>query len=217
MICTSHINWWAVPDWWTVVATGSLVAVGIGQFVLFWWQLRLIHRSVGDAKEAAISAKEAAETARRGVEISAKAFEATNRPWLGIKEVDPLRVSVGVKPSPRFIIRNYGNGPALNVRASFMAGIDATIPTVPSTVTDEVTTYASMPKGDHWHYPFKDQAPLTQEQVNGIMQGNLKAWVVAKIEYFDAIGIERHFTTIRARFNPNINAWDACEEGNDAK
>jgi hypothetical protein len=55
-------------DWWIVYLTVGLVAVGLAQVFLFWWQLSLIRASLNDAKVAADAAKLGAEAAKESAD-----------------------------------------------------------------------------------------------------------------------------------------------------
>jgi len=65
--------------------TFLLVVVGGGQLVLFWWQLRIINRSVKDANISAIAALRSADTAERALTTLERPFVYCSITKPGIK------------------------------------------------------------------------------------------------------------------------------------
>jgi hypothetical protein len=76
-------------DWITHDAAGffTLWLVGGGQLALFYVQLRIIRKSLDDAKIAADAAKDAANAAKDQVKLARTEFIATHRPRLIVHEV----------------------------------------------------------------------------------------------------------------------------------
>jgi hypothetical protein len=111
-------EWYKLWDWFFHDATGVftclLVLVAGGQFALFWVQLRLIDKSLGDARRAANAAEAAADVAQ-------KTLVASQRAWIRIDQVElsaPLtfNTSGGAGTSISIKLTNIGNAPALLVR-----------------------------------------------------------------------------------------------------
>jgi hypothetical protein len=67
-----------------------LVIVGGCQLVLFWVQLRLIRKSLIDAKTAADAARDGAKAAQRSADIAKRAFTELERPYLYVMCGDGL-------------------------------------------------------------------------------------------------------------------------------
>jgi hypothetical protein len=107
---------------WTQISSivaGLVFIAGVGQIALFYWQLRLIRKSLDDAKKSADAAVEA-NTLNREI------FVANNRPWIavegmGFKKFFSLRTS-GVESQCSVALRNIGKSPAeeMDVDADFL-------------------------------------------------------------------------------------------------
>jgi hypothetical protein len=79
-----EVRWWQDP---IAIFTLGLVIVGAAQVVLFFVQLRIIRKSLDDAKISADAAKEAADAAKKQVELARSEFITTHRPRLIVHEV----------------------------------------------------------------------------------------------------------------------------------
>jgi hypothetical protein len=109
-------------NWLTHDAAGFftlwLVLVGGGQVGLFLWQLRLIGKSLTDAKIAAEAAKTAANAGTRQAKVAEDAFTKLERPYVFIFDVSKLAIDT---KSPvgnptvyvTYSVANYGKTPAI--------------------------------------------------------------------------------------------------------
>lgn len=94
--------------------TFGLVLVGIGQVVLFFWQLRYMREGMGDARDAADAAKVAAEAGKAQV----AALISAERPFVFIEvtkngvEHQDSRFSA-LTPHFAYILTNCGRTPAI--------------------------------------------------------------------------------------------------------
>jgi hypothetical protein len=100
-------------------ATIVLASAAIFQIGLFWYQLRLMRRAVGDAAMAARAAQDSADAAKDGVKLARKAFTADQRPWVSvvISIISPVTYDQAgsAQITFRFTLRNVGRSPATNV------------------------------------------------------------------------------------------------------
>ena len=105
----------AIATWGLIYATLALFAAAIVQICLFYWQLRLIGRTVKDGAKAANAALENAEAAKK----QADAIIKSERPYVFLKNTNP-----GVHWTPdgqlefadrrmKFRLINCGKTPAL--------------------------------------------------------------------------------------------------------
>jgi hypothetical protein len=91
---TTNAETWA--GWMMKDAAGFftllLVIVGIGQVILFWYQLKLIRSSLEDAKRAANTATDAANAASRQAYVAEQSLAKIERPYVFIFNVSALAV-----------------------------------------------------------------------------------------------------------------------------
>jgi hypothetical protein len=119
---TSAIGW----TWLTKDAAGffalAQVVVGIGQAVLFVYQLRYMRRGMADAAKAANAARDGALASAEATEISRQAYLSSLRPWVIVREIIPQDSlhwdDAGMGLSFAFVVENIGNSIASNVDVS---------------------------------------------------------------------------------------------------
>jgi hypothetical protein len=112
--------------------TFALVVVGIVQLCLFYWQLRLINKSL-------VPAEDAAKAAVTQADIAKDTLTKVQRPYVFVFGVDRLQTGnkvPAVTPFLKFSVANYGQTPAVieNVGAGFYAG---EFPEAPLRVDDD--------------------------------------------------------------------------------
>jgi len=111
-------------DWPIFWATVALVIVGIGQALLFVWQLRLLRRSTDAAFLSAGEGRRASQTARDALGHSRQSAETQLRAYVGVSEGTRdvmLQGDPGHAGPTEVILHlvNYGKIPAANVRCSY--------------------------------------------------------------------------------------------------
>jgi len=136
------------------------------------------------------------------------------RPWVG-----PITVGCNGLVAGKFIdaviaIRNTGRSPALRMRIAHQ-GIILNQGQVPSIPSAWETPKALFPGADDLYYPFLGYGPLSQAELAGINAGNRAAWIIARIEYFDAGG-RLHHTNICTRWGGPSRPAFVPEGNNDA-
>jgi hypothetical protein len=207
--------WSATWDWLTHDATGAftgfLVIVGAVQIGVFLRQLRLIRESLRPAEDAAKAAVDSAQTAE-------KSFIASRRPWIGIDNISPIPLKIGAEPDVLLAVKNFGPGPAIQMKAKVQGGIRLKAqrtPDPPTDVTDPDAGVAIvMPTSPYRYRPFKNYPVLTQEQGDGLIAKTHIAWIIGIIKYEGGMG-DKHETTFRLEyFFPH--GWEATETGNRA-
>jgi hypothetical protein len=97
------------------IATFCLVVVGIAQLALFYWQLRLIRKSLADAKTTAVAAKESADAAKIQANVASESLDKIQRPYVYVFGVGRLssNASVWGPPHIQYSVANYGQTPAV--------------------------------------------------------------------------------------------------------
>jgi len=194
--------------WTTHDATGFytllLAMVAISQAGLFLWQLILFRKTLKPAEEAAKSAA-----------ISANALIDNERPWVGPVTTysDPIE---GGKPfKPHVVIMNFGNTPALDMRANFKGSIK---PSGESPDPPEIANApgkALFPAVHDWYYPFSTDRIMSQPDYEAIRDGYKVPWIVGRIEYLDNRGRKRH-TDVCTRWDGRRQVFVPHDTGNDA-
>lgn len=114
----------------TEIAT--LIAVLAYAFVAYH-QLQEMRKATEAARDSADAAKEASDATRKQAETSAKQLELSERPWVeaSILRNGPLTFNVNGANIPlKFILRNTGQSPAVNVWIHTQGLILNAVPTV---------------------------------------------------------------------------------------
>jgi hypothetical protein len=119
--CTADAK--ASADWWMTVLTGGLVAVGLGQIVLFYRQLRLMREGLSGAMETAEAARTSAEAAKASVELASLTAERQLRAYVFLGPNFPPTFVVGEFPEVQFVIENSGQTPAHELRRIVSHGV----------------------------------------------------------------------------------------------
>jgi hypothetical protein len=100
------------------VAAEGLVAIGIGQAILFFVQLSYMRKGMEDATMAAQATKVSADAALKSAKTAEAALIANDRAWISVKaeiigplvfEKDRIRIGIG------FDLKNVGKSPATHL------------------------------------------------------------------------------------------------------
>lgn len=91
----------ASRNWWVMVFTGGLLLVTIVQALLFFWQLRLIKRSITDAEIVA-------EVAKESLRFTRESFLAANRPRLILRDAYCTEMEMEELIQVNYVLANVG-------------------------------------------------------------------------------------------------------------
>ena len=126
----------ASRNWWVMIFTGGLLSVTVAQAFLFFWQLRLIKRSVKDAEAAT-------EVAKESLRFTRESFLAANRPRLVLRDAYCAEMEMGELIQVSYVLANVGEtqchivGSAINVEVLSSFGFGArTMPAVRDSQND---------------------------------------------------------------------------------
>jgi hypothetical protein len=186
----------AVWTRWLGIATFALVAVGFGQFLMFWQQLRLM---VDGAKDAAISAR----AAQKSAEIAERSLTQLERPHVfahvrtaGIRVVQS---SDGQGQFERdmmeLVIYNFGRTPAQLTHIEYKIGV-ADHGDILSPVDRLQVLGRSLPigtisaNGDPFTETVSMKLQFLQEEID-ILQRRKSIWIVGFVRYVDLLGNHR--------------------------
>jgi hypothetical protein len=164
-----------------------------------------------------IDARHAADTAHGD---AVTAINASSRPWVGM-ETPTLSIAVGNSATILVPVKNVGHSPALNVRARFWNfRVDGPVGKCP------IASQGWPPEGpESSSVLLPDQTVDTtlmviyyveQWQFNLFKSGVCAILITGRIDYTDAQK-QRHFTTVRATYNPLTSIYEFDPKGNDAK
>jgi hypothetical protein len=198
---TSETAMWIKPDWWTALATVALVVVGLGQLVLFYFQLRYIRRSLHDAKVSADAARDSADGAKISADIARKMDRAfvtaeVTAPMLALSSAGREWVKGGrTMVSATVTLRNHGRTPAI------IRKVDAGLRPLSSRPTKPLSF---SPKSQHLlppalaiaaknSYPFEARRPLIRSVWQDTVSGKKTLFCGGTIVYDDVLG-QQHET-----------------------
>jgi len=218
-------NWYYI---FTRHLTEWLLVLFNGLLALFTWRLYIATNALvaaagqqsTDTKDAIKAIQDTAVATAEANRIAKKAMLASDRPWLGVDSVGSLTPPVADAIFPcGLIIRNTGKAPAVKAQVAFYGRIiraaDGEPPLYAKEHTAVMANQVVMPNGFIQYNPFYGTSTLSQDGVNRIYAGIDKAWIVGRIDYFDAAG-KSHVTTCRYWYVPESNWFTASLEGNHA-
>jgi hypothetical protein len=170
--------------------TGLLLVTAIAQVILFFWQLRLIRESAGDAQKAATAAHKSADAAQ----TQAQSLMTAQRAWLSFINVEARPFENARGPGVdgasgyRFQIqlRNAGNTPALSANLysdGRLVPANAEVPAFGETPKNDVESRRGvLAQGVHF-----SSAPylLLARDLAALQNRQVRLFLFARIEYED--------------------------------
>jgi hypothetical protein len=219
-------------DWLFKDAAGfftfGLVAVGVGQAILFFIQLRYMRSGMEDAGTAANAAKESADTAKIQAEVARDTLHTMQetakrqlRAYVAVCEVRILYADGEWQPNIRVTYQNYGQTPASSVEnrihyffhtaaegAPVFNELRQKNPKMYLAPSQDRTTSVLIPQAN-WNL-FKE----------AVAKKGVVFFVYGEIHYTDAFG-DVHWTKYRLQLDPDDegikeDSFTFCAEGNDA-
>jgi hypothetical protein len=136
------------------------------------------------------------------------------RPWVGVETVSSHSFKVHQPIKASVILMNTGRTPAQKMRASFEGHLPTMDAPRPSASSEGPRPSPSSPGVRDYYYPFAGSSALTYTSIRAL-EGDLVAWIVGRVDYFDHGGIRR-YTNVCARLNQGSDDFIPHEEGNDA-
>jgi hypothetical protein len=225
---------YAHPDDFVVaIFTVLLVAVGIGQLFLFWWQLDLIRTSLKDTKESADAAKVSADASTNAVKLAERTAKVQLRAYLALSTLSPLPDTyggLGVRNDNsivvQFYIKNTGQTPAYEIVTTLELEIDypcahdrlaATQKVIPPKIGGMVNPGEAITSGREFYNRYN---PF---EIDEVIQGRKHFHIFGKIEFMDAFKQRRwitfQFWCSGAYTHPENNSyryWSISSVGNDS-
>jgi hypothetical protein len=198
-------------DWWTMFFIGLLVALGVIQAIMFWWQLQVLKKSLRDSRDTSKAAKDSAEAARASADIAQKMERAlitaeVSSPTLPLAspervwtEDDMTEVSASVT------LRNHGRTPAIIRRIHVHPVVAFSAPANPQAFLGgpqrDLPPALAIAASGSYETVVKRTVPrsLWQEAIGG----KKTLFCGGKIEYDDILG-QRHET---------VFCWERSESG----
>jgi len=197
----------AVWTMWLGIATFALVVVGIGQFIMFWRQLRLM---VAGAKDAAIAAR----AAQKSADIAERSLTQLERPHVfahvraaGLKVVQSADGQSQLeRDTLELVIYNFGRTPAQLTHLEYNIGVanhgQILAPIDHTRIAGRPLPVGTISaNGD----PFMETATMKlqflQEETD-ILRNQKSIWVVGFVRYADFFG-NHHVTG----FTEVLDVW----------
>jgi hypothetical protein len=196
---------------WTGALAVAAFAIALMQLLAFVWQALYMRRTVGELRNANLTARMANDTSER-------ALLSADRPWLGLERVAFPRPVVNEPYRVDVVVRNSGRAPALKLHGDFVGYVqvgDEPIPELMSLPDSFERHDVIMPNGVAVYRPFRGQPAPTEMTIKGIADGTVRLWVVGILDYEDSGG-RPHSTRTRLLYEPRANVFAAAPDGNDA-
>jgi len=165
--------------------TLALVIVGAVQVRLFYWQLDLIRKSLGDAKKSA----DAAEVAAKAADLSARTAVSARLPNFAIELV---RLNNPNFANDRITFRNYGTTPATIVADCLVLKVASALdakPRYPLGTVRDIGKDTVVSEGDA--YEVWRAGSVSNEDLALVRKGDTLLWAYGYIEYLDFMKIRR--------------------------
>ena len=170
-----------------VIFTGLLVIVGIAQWFLFLWQLRLIRKSLDVAELTANAAKQSSN-AMVAVELPIFVYEKTDM------ENRPFKFSIA--------FGNHGRTPAIIMGDCLVFTTEAALPPVPRYPMGSLVKLDRARVVEKGHeYLIERHSTLSAEEWERVLRRESILRVYGYIDYLDFLKIERR-DGFRLAFDP---------------
>jgi hypothetical protein len=175
-----------------VFFTGLMLLVALGQAALFFYQLRLMRKTMIDTEKAASAAQKSAEVAEKTVEIMSDTAQRQLRAYIFVKTDDKSVVldSDSVL-TVTTIVKNFGQTPAHNIITSqhigtYVLPISPDNPLDNLSFADNSSTSALAP--GEVTYIRNNPQKLTARLIADIESGVVALFVLGEIKYYDSFG-----------------------------
>jgi hypothetical protein len=155
--------------------------------------------------------------AKKANDISKKSVLFANRAWVGTVGAEAKKFEIGKPIDVLVRIKNTGHSPALQVRGGFNAALlkKGEAPDDPATTKIDTAATVLMPNGSFHYYPFSDYAPLTQQELESILAGEIVIWIVGRVEYNDA-NAQPHYSIYKLHYDIKDKGFSTAIDGTDA-
>ncbi|MHB8271248.1 hypothetical protein [Bradyrhizobium sp.] len=195
------------------LATNKLWAAGEKQFGLLSESAAAQSR---DMKRSIEAFEDMSKEAKKANEISEKSVLSANRAWVGIESAAIEVLEIGEPIKGLITIRNTGQSPALQLRGRFNTAVlkKEESPEDPATIQIDPPTNVLIPNGSYL-YPIFSGSALTQQAMDLIRAGDVRIWIVGKVEYWDASGFP-HRSIYKLSYDIESKGFGATTDGNDA-
>jgi hypothetical protein len=188
-------------DGWPTILTGLLVAVGLIQAIMFWWQLQVLKQSLRDSRDMSQAAKESAQAARASADIAQKmerAFITAEVAAPTLPLASPGRVWTEddtTEVTATVTLRNHGRTPAVIRRIHIQPVVAFSAPANPQAFLggpqrDLPPALAIVASGSHEIVVKRTLPRLVWQDAVG---GKKTLFCGGKVEYDDVLG-QRHET-----------------------
>lgn len=207
----AHIKNEEQTESWTIGLTIAAVGVGGLQLIAFVLQALYMRSTVKEMRRANHTAEVANANAT-------EAILASDRPWIGLRNVKVKDFEAGERMVVEVAVNNSGKSPGLQMRGGFIGRILETGAAGPSPekILEKVTELLTlMPNGDYYYFPFANHGPLDQSTIDRIKNGNLTVWVSGMLEYLDSAG-RTHRTSAQLTYRPRTHGFGTTPTHNDA-
>jgi hypothetical protein len=218
---TANENRLASATEWLAWVTLALAVLSAFQVGLFFWQLRLIRRSVDEAKKGTAAAIASVAVAKETAQIELRAYVHNFRGGITFVNNDE-----GIQsPAVSVAVKNFGRTPAYEVRG--WVGIVVLVPGQPfdealfrSLADDHEISKDCMPPEATVEYTVPTRVPLPSELLRLVGSPDLSIYAYGEFHYKDVFN-RTHFTKFRAvngggRGGGMGTNLSACSDGNES-
>jgi hypothetical protein len=210
--------------------TFGLVIVGIGQAVLFFFQLSYMRTGMDDAAIAASAAKESADTAKIQAEVAHNTLitmqDTAQRQLRAYLVVEPRTIEnfeAGMAATGHFCIRNVGQTPPHDVVMA--TGVEiARYPPLPAFGKPSAEALMAGPNARRGYFAnsvevAKDaERAFSQSEIDAVIAGRSRLYVGGRVYYKDVFNNEWYTDFLHAYYGPKTRTMipEQCETGNEA-
>jgi hypothetical protein len=132
--------------------------------------------------------------------VTSRTLEAAHRAWVLVDQVEKVDIQPGVQVGTVVRFKNFGNGPAFDVRQATAVHPPTTstsLPTKPRPIPFGSGSTGAVPQGKDFSAPNVRIGGFDAATIEEIRKGRVKAYVYGRIDYRDEFS-DRH--TLFCRF-----------------
>ena len=148
--------------------------------------------------------------------ISDQSPESSDRPHVGVDNIEMIPLQAGRNIDVDLKIRNSGPTTATNVRITVVCAIRAKEP-IPAIPIEQTGAPAVLISGAVAAIKCFENSPvLSQENINALDERRMTLWIVGRIDYLGPPNRTGYFTTFRFQHVPGGVRWAIVGDDNQA-
>lgn len=154
----------------------------------------------------------------------AQAALANERPSIGAIASQMMKIDAGKPMTIVMRFMNTGRLPARNVTTSTRMVVlttsdrDTCPPIPPEGTESSMASRSTIAINGYKDVFYTDpRIKVSERDIQGISSRKIQIYIYGRVDYIGMTDAPKYFTSFYGRYNPDLNAFDECPHGNDAK